>query len=86
MTMQPLQCETCGRRVLVEKFSAAHTSIQWTSDATECPPVGTARDLVGSQVMRCDALNKSIDRAVARGEIRESRIDLPADSDIPRLH
>ncbi len=31
--MQPLECARCGNRVLVEKFSWQHTSVQWLSDS-----------------------------------------------------
>ena len=86
MTMQPLNCETCGRGVLVEKFSAAHTSIQWTSEASECPMIGDAAQSVGDHRRGCSALRRSVDRAVERHELSESRIDLPAGPDLPRLH
>ncbi len=37
--MQPVTCRTCGNRVLAEKHSEAHTSIQWLTDAAHaCPP------------------------------------------------
>ncbi len=84
--MQPLNCETCGSAVLVEKFSAAHTSVQWMTEASECPMIrDTARSL-GDTRRGCSALHRTIDRAVARNELTESRIDLPDGPDVPRLH
>ncbi|MEV0043989.1 hypothetical protein AB0H60_10975 [Nocardia rhamnosiphila] len=86
MTMRPLACERCGNRVLVEKFSPVHTAVQWTSDARECPVI-SARSLgVGDRERECEALHRSIDRAVREHELYESHIELPHDEAIPRLH
>lgn len=86
MTMRPLACERCGNRVLVEKFSPIHTAVQWPSDARECPVI-SARSLgVGDRKRECEALHPSIDRAVREHELYESRIELPHDEAIPRLH
>lgn len=86
MTMQPLNCETCGRGVLVEKFSPAHTSIQWRSDASGCPLIAEAPHAFGDHQRACSALRRTIDRAVVRHELGESRIELPTGPDLPRLH
>ncbi|WP_407443411.1 hypothetical protein [Rhodococcus sp. (in: high G+C Gram-positive bacteria)] len=86
MTMQPLQCETCGLGVLVEKFSPAHTSIQWMSDRSECSSVTDGVSSVGDRGRTCSALRRTIDRAVARHELDESSIELPRGADLPRLH
>ena len=35
--MEPLTCGRCGTTVLVSKFSAEQTSIQWQEDSSVCP-------------------------------------------------
>lgn len=35
--MRPLDCATCGTTVLVSKFSAEQTSIQWQVESSVCP-------------------------------------------------
>ncbi|MEU8897775.1 hypothetical protein [Nocardia sp. NPDC048505] len=36
--MTPLKCQTCASEVLVRKYSAHQTSVQWTGDpAARCP-------------------------------------------------
>lgn len=89
MSMTPISCRACGRGVLVEKFSAAHTSIQWPFDARECPLVAAAEcgpDGFGAKTRSCAELNRTIDEAVARQELPESRLHLPTGAQIPRLH
>lgn len=85
MTMQPLTCEECGIGVLVEKFSPAHTSIQWESDTSWCPLMPEELSL-GDHRRECAALRSTIDRAVASHELGETCIELPAGPDLPRLH
>lgn len=78
--MRAIACHDCGTRVLVEKFSPAHTSVQWTSDATtSCPEfAGWVATGAGSAVPRtCGALRDSIDRAVAAGEVAITTRDMP---------
>nr|WP_228818256.1 hypothetical protein [Nocardia elegans] len=84
--MQPLDCEQCGQRVLIEKFSVAHTSVQWTDDAGRCPVIASDNCGVGQREHGCDVLRRRIDRAVREGALPESRIELPDGDDIPRLH
>lgn len=86
MAMQPLNCDTCGRGILVEKFSAAHTSIQWLSDAAECPMIAAGDHGYGDVARTCVALRRTIDNAVANHDITESQIELPVGAAIPRLH
>ncbi|MGW4119591.1 hypothetical protein [Nocardia sp. NPDC004711] len=86
MTMRPLDCDQCGQRVLIEKFSAAHTSVQWVGDAGRCPVIASANRGVGHQERGCDVLRRRIDRAVLERAVLESRIELPVGDDIPRLH
>ena len=69
----------------MEKFSAAHTSIQWSGDASGCADAAERRSR-WDPATGCSALRESIDRAAARGRIPESHIELPAASEVPRLH
>ncbi|MEU0399681.1 hypothetical protein ABZ318_05445 [Streptomyces sp. NPDC006197] len=70
--MRAVECAACGNQVLCEKFSVAHTSVQWTADAAVAcaefrdrvrPGVTTAR------MRTCRALRASIDRAVEDGTL-----------------
>jgi hypothetical protein len=68
--MQPVTCRACGTRVLVEKFSLAHTSVQWTSSAGSTCTEFAGRIAQGSDSTRiptCLSLRDSIERAVADG-------------------
>lgn len=86
MAMRPLTCRSCGCEFLVEKFSAAHTSIQWTSDADDCPMISAAHHGYGEPDRTCVELRSTVDAAVADHRIEESRIELPVGDAIPRLH
>jgi hypothetical protein len=55
-----LDCGHCGGVVRVKKYTAAHTSIQWTGDAVRRCPAYAARD-------GCPYLRRSVDAAVADG-------------------
>ncbi|WP_405783473.1 hypothetical protein [Streptomyces sp. NBC_00859] len=61
--MTPVECAACGNQVLCEKFSTAHTSVQWTADAAEV--CAEYRD----PMRTCAALRDSIDRAVGDGRL-----------------
>ncbi|WP_455354325.1 hypothetical protein [Streptomyces sp. SYSU K217416] len=68
--MQPVECTTCGNQVLCEKFSPAHTQVQWTDDAAAvCPQIGrrVAAGELSARVRSCDALRTSIAEAVETG-------------------
>ena len=69
--MQSLACRTCDARVHVAKYSPAHTSIEWTDSAREaCRALAAARALdPAAYVMRCAALDRTIDEAVSEGRI-----------------
>ncbi|MFC7448574.1 hypothetical protein [Rhodococcus daqingensis] len=71
--MEPVDCERCGIRVLVEKSSWEHTSVQWNTDHPEAiceeyqqDPSLTQR---GARIGRCSALRESIRKAVLDGRI-----------------
>ncbi|WP_455361803.1 hypothetical protein [Streptomyces sp. SYSU K21746] len=70
--MQPVECATCGNQVLCEKFSMAHTSVQWTADAAlVCPEIRSqvADGETSARIRTCRALRLSIDRAVDEGTL-----------------
>ena len=76
--MQSLACHTCGARVLVAKYSPAHTSIQWSDEARQaCREIAAAAACgPGAYVMRCEALDRTVDEAVSDGVIRTGhRVD-----------
>ncbi|NDZ78096.1 MULTISPECIES: hypothetical protein [unclassified Streptomyces] len=61
--MTPVECAACGNQVLCEKFSMAHTSVQWTADASAV--CAEYQD----PMRTCAALRDSIDRAVGDGRL-----------------
>ncbi|MFE5911329.1 hypothetical protein ACFQ6B_19895 [Streptomyces wedmorensis] len=70
--MRPVECAACGNQVLCEKFSIAHTSVQWTADAALV--CAEFRDRVAhggtsARIRTCRSLRSSIDRAVADGTL-----------------
>ncbi|MDI3387537.1 hypothetical protein QIS99_15210 [Streptomyces sp. B-S-A8] len=70
--MRPVECLTCGNQVLCEKFSPAHTSVQWTADAAVACAEFRARVAEGAHSARirtCRELRNSIEQAVAEGEL-----------------
>ncbi|MFD9411627.1 hypothetical protein ACFWBN_32030 [Streptomyces sp. NPDC059989] len=75
--MRPLVCAECGAGVLCEKFSPAHTQVQWTGEAAAlCPRIAAevASGELSARVRSCPALRASIEAAV-----REGRLEVPAD-------
>ncbi|ONM50301.1 hypothetical protein B0T44_22195 [Nocardia donostiensis] len=64
--MQSLACHACDARVSVAKYSPAHTSIQWSTEASR-----TCREMAacGGYLLRCEALDRTVDAAAAQGEI-----------------
>jgi hypothetical protein len=67
--MHPVECQTCGIRVLVRKNSFQHTSIQWTNDpATSCPTYAEPSP-IAARTLRptCPRLKASIEHAVLEG-------------------
>jgi hypothetical protein len=60
----PVQCSRCGTTVLVSKFSAEQTSIQWQVQSDVCPM--RAELSIGET---CPALSESIQEAVLAGAV-----------------
>ncbi|MBZ4018402.1 hypothetical protein [Streptomyces purpurogeneiscleroticus] len=76
--MQPVECAACGNQVLCEKFSPAHTSVQWTAEAAAvCPEFGAlvAAGETAARIRTCAALRDSIDRATAEGTLRVTTLE-----------
>lgn len=74
--MQPVDCSSCGQRVLVAKYSPTHTSIQWpASEAVRCPNRATATETnaLGDIVRTCDRISDAVKSAVHEGVLVESR-------------
>ncbi|MCP3756604.1 hypothetical protein ACFRJ1_31920 [Streptomyces sp. NPDC056773] len=75
--MTPVACGECGTQVLCEKFSPAHTQVQWTEEAVEvCPRIAAevAAGRPSARVRSCEALRAGIEAAVLAG-----RLEVPAD-------
>lgn len=71
--MQPLACHTCDARVSVAKYSPAHTSIQWSAEASRtCREMAAAKAAGGGYLLRCEALDRTVDAAATQGEITMS--------------
>ncbi|MFF4600418.1 hypothetical protein [Amycolatopsis sp. NPDC001319] len=68
--LRPHECRSCGTFVLVKKNSLAHTSIQWTTDASRSCPVFAAHVAAGRHpalLDTCEKLADSIAGAMADG-------------------
>ncbi|MFD1815301.1 hypothetical protein [Rhodococcus gannanensis] len=77
--MESVSCNTCGNRVLVEKYSEAHTSIQWLDDVDgACPRFAETHTRDGrARVPTCRHLQESIDGLVLSGQIGMSLRSYP---------
>ncbi len=67
-------CDRCAAVVLVTKFSAQHTSVQWSAAAVQACEEFAARAAAGERtalIDTCVSLRDSIDRAV-----REHRLEV----------
>jgi hypothetical protein len=72
---QPVECARCGATAEVVKFSAQHTSVQWTAAAVHrCAEfrAAAAEGTRSALVEGCAALRDSIDTAVASGRLAVS--------------
>jgi hypothetical protein len=68
--MQELSCTSCGNRVLVEKYSPTHTSVQWLDDAQSACPEFARRAALGERsnwIPTCPSLRDTIERAAREG-------------------
>lgn len=81
--MYAVTCTRCSNKVLVEKFSPVHTSVQWTEDSTASCPEFAERAALGeeiSHVPHCLALRDSIETQVRMGHVPT---DTPRDEPVP---
>ncbi|GAC79914.1 MULTISPECIES: hypothetical protein [Gordonia] len=70
--MHEISCGTCTNRVLVEKFSPTHTSVQWLDDSENaCPEFAerVARGEKTQNIPTCLALRDAIEKAVHDGKL-----------------
>ncbi|EGD53406.1 hypothetical protein [Gordonia neofelifaecis] len=71
--MYEVTCTSCSNKVLVEKFSPVHTSVQWMSEnsAAACPEFAerAKRGEDINHVPNCLALRDSIEAQVRLGNI-----------------
>ncbi|UYP18431.1 hypothetical protein OED52_17495 [Rhodococcus sp. Z13] len=70
--MESVRCTHCSNRVLVEKYSEAHTSIQWLDDADSvCPEFARTRTAQEGRawIPTCGRLQQTIDDLVVSGRI-----------------
>lgn len=69
--MQPVECRTCGARVLVRKSSWEQTSVQWDAAATARCVQRRAAARAGDTFLRgCTNVRDAIESAVSRGDLR----------------
>ena len=72
---QRIKCERCAAAVEVAKFSAQHTSVQWTTASVLACAEFRARATDGEQsalVETCASMRDSIEAAVAGGHLEVS--------------
>jgi len=72
---RPVGCDRCAAVVEVAKFSAQHTSIQWTPEAVAACAEFAARAAEGERsalIDTCATLRATIDRAVTEGRLAVS--------------
>lgn len=70
--MTEIECRSCHACVLVKKYSALHTSVQWNADArNRCDELRRVREEGGNPAMQrsCPRLSASITHGVAEGII-----------------
>ena len=70
--LSPVCCATCGASVLVAKFSAQHTSVQWSPPAMRSCVEFSVLAALGEQTALspgCGKLRASIEEAVRSGRL-----------------
>ena len=67
-----VECARCGAAVLAFKFSAQHTSVQWTAAAVRACWEFSAASRPSALVEGCGSLRDSVDSAVAAGRLEVS--------------
>lgn len=75
--MRQVSCRNCGNRVLVEKYSEAHTSVQWLEESqVVCPELGRENGRANTQ-RTCGALRQTINDLADAGELEMSLRSYP---------
>ncbi len=75
--MRQVSCRNCGNRVLVEKYSEAHTSVQWLEESQEvCPELGRVNSRANAQ-RTCGALGQTLNDLADAGELEMSLRSYP---------
>jgi hypothetical protein len=72
---RPVECHRCGATAQVAKFSAQHTSVQWTMASVLACAEFRARAADGEQsalIDTCASMRDSIEAAVADGHLEVS--------------
>jgi len=69
---QRVECDRCGAAVQVAKFSAQHTSVQWTVASVLACAEFTAVAEQPALIEGCASMRASIEAAVARGHLEVS--------------
>ncbi|OBF13659.1 hypothetical protein A5727_16460 [Mycobacterium sp. ACS4331] len=65
--MRPVECGTCGARVLVRKSSWEQTSVQWNADAVaRC---ARSNGAAAQELTLCPQLRSAIETAVLQGTL-----------------
>ena len=67
-----IECERCAATVEVAKFSAQHTSVQWSPASVQACAEFTAAEEQSALIDTCASLRDSIDRALAEGRLEVS--------------
>ncbi|MEE3849664.1 hypothetical protein VZC37_04935 [Gordonia sp. LSe1-13] len=80
--LDEVSCDSCSNRVLVEKYSPEHTSIQWIDpDSSACRVFAQQRDCAdgspGKVQRTCSMLRATIDRLADAGTIPISSRSYP---------
>ncbi len=65
--LRPVECDRCGARVLVAKFSPQHTSVQW--DSASVRACAEFRGEQSALIDTCASLRASIGRAVSQDRL-----------------
>jgi hypothetical protein len=80
--LHEIECRACHACVMVKKYSAHHTSVQWTASARDhCPELTRIRSEGGNPAMlpTCPRLSASIDHGVSEGIIPRESPDVDPD-------
>ncbi|MCE4264351.1 hypothetical protein [Rhodococcus globerulus] len=75
--MRQVSCRNCGNRVLIEKYSNAHTSVQWLEDSAQvCPELARPSDNPYAQ-RSCSSLRQTINDLADAGAVEMSERSYP---------